>query len=288
MKPLLVSGAAVHQDTDPDALSEALSVSDGITGWDWATAGIVLIAAFIVSRLARVLIRRVLRRHADPSVGDLISRLISYVLVVFGFVYALDHVGVAIGPLLGALGIIGIALAFALRDLLENFVAGLLLQFRRPFSYGDEIVSGDTEGTVASIDARSVTVATPDGETVYIPSSQVITDAIINRTERGSLRTTLSLGVAYGTDLAEAQQVFCEAMRSVEGVREEPEPEALLEGFGDSSIDFALRFWHDPTIAAHWQVRSGVAFSLDAAAEANGIEIPYPQRVVRVPASDDV
>lgn len=270
----------VLQDPEVDALSDAFSVSDGVTGWDWATAGILLVGAVLVSRILRAVLRRLLRRQADPSVADLISRLLGYVIVAFGFVYALEQVGVAIGPLLGALGIIGIALAFALRDILENFVAGLLLQFRRPFSYGDQIVSGDVEGTVEGIDARSVTVVTPDGETVHLPSSQVITDAIVNHTERGARRTTLSLGVAYGTDLAEAQRIFCDALRSVDGVHQDPDVEALLVGFGDSSIDFALRFWHAPTIAAHWHVRSAVALALDAACRDHDIQIPFPQRVL--------
>lgn len=276
--PGLVSVLA-QVDTEIGDLSEALG-DGGIAGWDWITAGIIFASAIVGSRLVKLLSVRLMNRATNTAIADLVGRLIGYTIVVFGLVYALESLGVQIGPLLGALGIVGIAVAFALRDILENFVAGLLLQFRRPFSYGDQIVSGDTEGTVTAIDARSVTVRTPDGETVYLPSSQVITDAIVNHTEHGRRRTTLEVGVAYGTDLAAAQAAFADAVRSADGVVDSPEPEVLLTGFGDSSIDFVVRFWHAPTIADHWHTRSAVAFAVEAACADHGIEIPFPQRVL--------
>ncbi len=276
---LIPRGAIAQEQTDVDVLGEALR-GGGITGWDWAQAGIIVAAAFVASRIVKMIATRLIGRRADAAVADLVGRLLAYTIAIFGLIYALEQLGVRIGPLLGALGIVGIAVAFALRDILENFVAGLLLQFRRPFSYGDQIVSGDVEGTVQSIDARSVTVVTPDGETVHLPSSQVITDAITNHTERGARRTTVDLGVAYGTDLKAAQRVLLGAVRNVERVLANPEPEVLLVGFGDSSIDFAVRFWHLPTIADHWQTRSDVAFALDEACRGNDIVIPVPQRVV--------
>ena len=237
--------ATMAQDgADVDSLSEALDISDDLTGWDWLTAGIILVAAVALSRLAKVLLRRGLRaRGSDEAIADLLSRLLGYTIVVFGLVYALEWVGVAVGPLLGALGIIGIALAFALRDILENFVAGLLLQFRRPFSYGDQIVSGEIEGTVRSIDARSVTIETPDGETVHLPSSKVITDAIVNHTEHGVRRTTLQLGVAYGTDVRTILELLGEIGAAHPDVLENPGPRPLFVGHGDSSLDFVLRCW---------------------------------------------
>ncbi len=273
------SNLVAQTDIDADAL-EAVISGGGTTGVDWAVAGIILAAAIVVSRAVKLVVVRTVCRAADASIADLVGRMVAYAVVAFGFVYALDRLGVQIGPLLGALGIVGIALAFALRDILENFVAGLLLQFRRPFSYGDQIVSGDTEGTVESIDARSVKIITPDGETVYVPSSNVITQEIVNHTERGLRRTSLDLGVAYGTDLSMARTVLTAAVEAVDEVADHPEPEVLLTGFGASSIDFVVRFWHGPAIADRWRVRSEVAFALDRACTDHGIEIPFPQRVI--------
>ncbi len=270
--------------TDLDALSDALG-SGGVTGFDWLRAGAVFIIAVVASRIAKAILRRVLCRQTDAAVADLIARLIAYVIAILGLIYALEQVDVRVGPLLGALGIIGIAVAFALKDILENFVAGLLLQFRRPFSYGDQIQSGDIEGTVQSIDARSVTVRTPDGETVHLPSSQVITDAIVNHTEGGARRTTIPLGVAYGTNLRRARGLLLDAVKGTSGVHPDPTPEVLLTGFGDSSIDFVVRFWHDPSIADHWQIQDAVAFALHDVCDEHGIEIPFPQRTLWMASS---
>ncbi len=159
-------------------------------------------------------------------------------------------------------------------------MAGLMLQIRRPFSYGDQISSGDIEGTVESIDARSVTIVTPDGETVYLPSSEVITGAILNHTERGRRRSTIDIGVAYGTDLDRARSVLTEAVAAVELVLDRPAPEVLFSGFGESSIDFVVRYWHAPTIAETWAARDAVGRALDQATKEAGIEIPFPRRVI--------
>jgi small-conductance mechanosensitive channel len=275
-----MTAAGWAQESDVDSLTEALSVDSGLSAWDWAEAGIILVSAVVISRLVRLLVRRAIGRRTDAAVVDLVGRLSGYVVIVVGLIYALDGIGVAVGPLLGALGIVGIALAFALRDILENFVAGVLLQFRRPFSYGDQIVSGEIEGTVAAIDARSVTVVTPGGETVYLPSSKVITEAIVNHTQHGARRSDVPIGIAYGSDLERARTVFLEAVRGVDGVLDDPAPDVLVTGFGDSSIDLVVWFWHAPTIADHWRAQSAVTLALDDACRRHGIEIPFPQRVL--------
>jgi small conductance mechanosensitive channel len=139
--------------------------------------------------LARLVVKwLVSRSRTDDFLGDLIGRILSYVIVTFGLAYALDVFGIAIAPILGALGIAGIALAFALQDILENFVAGVILQARRPFS--------DQEGSVVSIDACTITLHTPDGETVKVPSALVIKNSIVNHTQIGRRRTTVDVGVA--------------------------------------------------------------------------------------------
>lgn len=269
----------VSQETDLESLREALG-GEPLTLWDWGRAGIILLVALVGSRVVKYVLKRLLSSRWDSAVVDLMARLVGYAIATFGLIYALEQLGVRVGPLLGALGIVGIALAFALQDILQNFVAGLLLQIRRPFSYGDQISSGDIEGTVEAIDARSVTVVTPDGETVYIPSSEVITGAIYNQTERGQRRSSIAIGVAYGSDLDRVKTAFLDAVTSLDSVIDDPSPEVLFTGFGDSSIDFVVRFWHPPTIADSWKARDEVGLALDKAAAAAGIEIPFPQRVI--------
>lgn len=271
--------------TDDEALAEALQ-TDGIDGWEWATAGITLAATIVVSIAVRWALDRVLERRLDPALSTLIARVAGYAVFAVGFVYALESLGVRIGPILGALGIAGIAIAFALRDILENFVAGVMLQLKRPFTYGDQVLINDYEGTVRSIDSRVVTIETPDGETVMIPSVTVIKADLNNYTQLGQRRTTLPVGVAYGTDLEQARRVLERAVRGADGVQESPAPDVLLEAFGDSSIDFVVRYWHEPSIAELWRTRHNVAASVERALADADIAIPFPQRRLWIDVPD--
>ena len=286
MRAAAVRPAQTDTDVDTDALADAFA-GDGIDGWSWATAGIVLAGGIVAAAILKWLITRVLERRVDAALAALVGRLVGYAVMVFALVYSLESLGVAIGPLLGALGIIGIALAFAFRDILENFIAGILLQLQRPFTYGDQVAINDFEGTVRDVGARLVTITTPDGETVKIPASTVIKSDINNYTEHGLRRTTVDVGVAYGTDLAVAGEVLAAAVAGADGVVDTPPAEVLVDGFGDSSIDFVVRFWHLPTIAEHWRTKSNVALAVDAALRDAGITIPFPQRTLWFRGSDE-
>jgi small-conductance mechanosensitive channel len=274
--------AVTTAETDLEQLTRALR-GDELTAWDYGTATGVLVGGLIIGRVAQSLVKRLLAKSpADSFLGDLIGRIVNYVIVAFGLIYSLETLGVTIGPILGALGIVGIALAFAFQDILENFVAGIIIQIQRPFTSGDEIVTADHQGTIVAVDARTITIRTPDGEIVHIPSAEVIKNPIVNLTQHGSRRTTVDVGVAYGTDLDRAADVAERATRQVEDVLASPPPEVLVRGFGTSSIDLAVRFWHQPSIASRWQTRDRVVRAVARSFTDNGITIPFPQRVLHI------
>lgn len=266
-------------DATLDALTENIR-NEGFDWWTVGTAIAIFVVAILLSRFAKSGLERILRRRIDPALATLIARLVGYLIVVIGVVYSLDSLGVAIVPILGALGIAGIALAFAFQDILENFVAGVLLQLQRPFTYGDQVKINEHEGTVDAIDSRIVTIITPVGETIKIPSATVIKSDINNYTQQGARRTSLPIGVAYGSDLESAERVLTAAVKGAEGVMEFPSPEVYLTGFGDSSIDFDIRFWHEPSIATYWKTRHAVARRVERALADEGITIPFPQRTL--------
>lgn len=271
------------EEPDLSRLSDAIA-QRGLDAWDYVIALAILVVALIAGRVLRVAVRRLVdRSRADNLLGDLVGRIANYLVVIFGFVYALDQLGISLGPILGALGIVGVALAFAFQDILENFVAGIILQLQRPFASGDEIVVAEHEGRILSVEARAITIETPDGETVLIPSAEVIKNPIVNHTTRGRRRTTLEVGVAYDTDLGAATAVARDALDDVDGVLASPAPEVLIVRFGASSIDLAVRYWHRPSIADMWQTRHEVALAVATAFEAAGITIPFPQRVLHLP-----
>ncbi|MDQ3353891.1 MAG: mechanosensitive ion channel family protein [Actinomycetota bacterium] len=266
------------EEAPEEELVEALQ---GLTAADWITAAVILAGAIVLSRLVRALTARLVEQgDGARRTARLIGRSVGSLVVVIGVVYALQVLGVRLAPLLGALGIGGLALAFAAQTILENVFASLLLQSRRPFRAGDQIATNEIEGTVEDVNFRTVVLRTYQGEKVLVPCSLVLNAPITNFTVKGTRRTTLEVGVAYGTDLATAQRVLLEALTSVDGVRSQPPPEAWVEQFGESSIDFALRWWHAPDIATLWRVRSAAAMAVKSAFDGAGIEIPFPQRTL--------
>lgn len=259
-----------------DALEELAS----LTLQDWLWAGGIVVVGGLIAWLARTLFVRLLKDRAGTLVAKLIGRVAAFVLLALALVYALNQVGVSIGPLLGLLGLAGLALALALQDVLANFIAGVMISLKRPFRVGDEIGTADHEGIVEDVSLRVVTLRTFDGVEVFIPNSTVWDEPLRNFTSLGGRRTELAVGVGYDTDLDEAQRILTEAMKAIDGVRDEPGPAAFVHEFGDSSINFAVRFWHDPHVAEEWAVRDELARRIKRDLDRAGIEIPFPQIVL--------
>ncbi len=263
------------------AAEEDPLVADAVTTGDIILAAIVFAAAIALAvLLRRLLVHALDRGDADRRVGRLTGRFLGLVVVVVGAIYALGVAGVRIGPLLGALGVGGVALAFAAQDILQNLVAGILLQIRRPFKVGEQIGSGDFEGTVDDVNLRTVELTTYDGLTVYLPNAEVLRTPIVNYTRTPYSRTSLTVGVAYDTDLTHAQAVLHDGCGAASGVQQHPPPEVWVEEFAESSINFAVRYWHAADIASRWRVRSAVAVAIKTALDEAGIRIPFPQRTL--------
>jgi small-conductance mechanosensitive channel len=259
-------------------------VASGLTAGDWVVAGGVLVGGMVAGRLLQALLsRRIHGGDSDEDATDLVSRFAGYVIVVAGFVYALSILDVRLAPLLGALGIGGLAIAFAAQSIIANFIASVLLQLRRPFHRGDQIATNDVEGTVEDVNFRTVIVRSFDGERVFVPCSEVLDNPIVNFTAKGRRRTSLDIGVAYDADLDEARAVLLDAVTDVDGVLDRPRPEVWVEAFADSAVTLAVRFWHAPDAATLWRVRNEVAIACKRALDDAGIAIPFPQRVIRTP-----
>ena len=265
----------------PEVDEEVAAAFDGLTGGDWLRAGLIVLGAFVVATIVRRLTSRLVDDDdGGPGIAVFVGRVVAGLVVVGGVVYALNALGVRLAPLLGALGIGGLALAFAAQQILANLFASILLQARRPFRRGDQITTGEIEGTVEDVNLRAVVLRTYDGERVYVPCAQVLDNAIVNHTARGYRRTTVEVGVSYGADLDATRAALLAAVAELDDVRERPPVEVWVEQFGESSIDLAVRFWHAPDIATMWRVRSAVATTIKRTLDEIGVEIPFPQRVV--------
>lgn len=269
-------------EQNPLAEIEGLEEIGRLTLSDWLWAAGLVSGAILLAWIAYRVVHRVVAVPAAPLVARLVARFAAAVVFAVGFVYAMQQVGVSIAPLLGLIGLFGLALAFAFQDVLENFIAGVFLSIRRPFSEGDEIATDEHVGVVEDVQLRALTLRTFDGVRVYVPNSSVWTNPIVNYTALGTRRTTLEIGVAYDADLAAVQRLLEDATLRVDDVASEPAPQAYVYEFGASSINFALRFWHDPSIADQWRTRDAVAKAVKSILDDAGVEIPFPQRVVEI------
>lgn len=266
---------------DTETLVEAVNPQDSALV-NWLVAIATLMAGILVAMIAKRAIARLFRSsQADTAhVEVLVARLVQVIIIMIALIYALGAVGVRISPLLGALGIGGIALALAVQPALLNLFSGLLIHVHRPLKIGEEVRSGDIRGTVIDVTSRAVVIETFAGETTYIPNSIVVDREVVNYVRAGRRRTTLKVGVAYGTDVALARKVLEEAAAGVDGVLKTPAVRVFATEFADSSINFDLDVWHEPGELALRRTRDGVIQAVSEALAAADITIPFPQRTL--------
>lgn len=188
--------------------------------------------------------------------------------------------GLELGDIIATLGLSSVAIGFAFQDIFKNFLAGILLLLQEPFRINDQIIIGDYEGTVERIDIRITRIRTYTGEEVLLPNSTVFTSAVQVRTAFNSRRTDLGVGVDYNTPLSEAAELLQRIITDVEGVLDNPAPEIDLVNFGDSSIDFVVRYW---TLSQQNEVRrtqTKAIVAIKKAFDQADINIPYPIRTL--------
>lgn len=271
---------ALLAQVTPDADAVEQAVPQGLTWSDWVQAGAVFVAGLVLAGIVHRAVLRTLARRAEGG-GQLIGRLAALLIGAVGFVYALSSIGVEVGLLVGALGIGGIALAFAFQDILENFVAGVILQVKRPFRPGNIVEAGEGRhlGIVREIDSRSVILDMFSGERVILPAAEVLKSPIINWTAKPQRRLAVPIGVHYRDDPQRAIDVIEPRLRGIDEILGDPAPRVLLSALGESSVDLTAYVWHEAYGDLFW-IQHRVVQEAKAALDEAGIEIPFPQRVL--------
>lgn len=253
-----------------------------ITTADLVFALAALVSSVFIAQIVKRILRRVLTDiDGMPELaGDVIARIISYGIMLLGAVVALEALGFSVGPVGSLLLIVTIVLLISAKPLFQDLGAGLILQIRRPFSIGDQVMLLGSEGTIDEVSARTVRMVTVDGERIHLPNRSVLDGSITNLTALNGRMTTFVAGVAYDTDLDHACAIAVGAMSAATLVLEEPQPLALVQEFAESTIGIACRFWHEPEIERSWTARDQAMRAVKAAFDAHGITIAFPQRVV--------
>jgi small conductance mechanosensitive channel len=225
------------------------------------TAVVFLLVTVLVARLVRRGIETALRRTStEAHVNLLVAKLGFFGVVLIGVVVTLSIAGVNLSVLVGSLGLITVALGFALQDILSNFVAGIVLLLEHPFTKGDHIVTADAAGTVEDIRIRATRLRTSDGQLVVVPNKLLFTQVLKNASASASTGRRLEVAVRMprGQDVARTREALPAAAGEVDGVLATPSPRVLTADLAADALELRLLFWADPRASDLERVRSEV------------------------------
>ncbi len=245
-----------------------------------ATAAFILLITWGLARIARRLVRVSAAHLADRTARFVVQQFAYYAVWAVGFVVMFTAVGLDPQAVVTGLGLTGVALGFALKDILSNLVSGMLVLLMRTFEIGDQIVVGPTEGTVERIELRATHIRTYDGRLVLVPNAEVFTSRVTNNTESPIRRATVDIHLDYGADVHRAMRVVLEAMRVVPGVDAAPAPSMRLRDLTPNDLHLEARFWTDSGRTDYMNTASAVRLAAVRALKDAGISLPDPDRRV--------
>lgn len=276
-----------------DGQSNLAELADKLSGWldalvvalpNIAAALLIFIVSLVAARILRRAVSRLLQRTStNTQVTRLAAATVWIAVIGVGLFIALGVLGLSktVTTLLAGVGILGLALGFAFQDIAENFIAGVMMAFRRPLQIGDIVATNDFMGTVEDVNLRTTVLLTPDGKHAIIPNSSVFQNPIVNFSRSAELRVDLACGVAYGDDLEEAERLAVQAVEAVSSRDRRRDVELFYESFGDSSINFVVRFWIEYRGQKDFfAARSEAIKRLKRTFDENGITIPFPIRTL--------
>lgn len=262
---------------------------------DWIATAVSMLPNFIVALLivlvfvflakgARHLLEKMMQRFTNnDSLLSLMGNILYLCTLALGTFIALSILNLdgAVTSLLAGAGVIGLALGFAFQDIASNFIAGTMMSIRKPFWEGDLIETNDFFGKVVKIHLRTTSLITLNGQFVMIPNAEVFKKPLINYSRQKERRIDLGVGVHYKTDLEHAKQLALEAVKSIKGI-DPARVDAFYHEFGDSSINFKIRFWIPFTNVqrTYQDYRDQAIIGIKKAFDEHNITIPFPMRTL--------
>lgn len=218
------------------------------------------------------------RLTPNPFVAELLSQTVKVIFIVIGLILALSLIGAetVLGTLLGGAGVIGIAVGFAVKDSIENYIASLLLSIRQPFRARDQIAINGQEGIVVRLTSRATILMTLDGNQLRIPNAEVFKGTILNYTKNPERRFTFELGVDANDDPLAAIKVGLDAICQLKFVLDEPKAIAVINNVGDSNIILEFQVWVNQSQTDFAKARSIAIRETKHALENEGFSLPEP------------
>ncbi len=235
---------------------------------------LILAVGFPVLFFVRKWIRVFISEHYTPHYGLLVSKIVYYIGVAIVVISMLHELGFSLGPLLGAAGIIGVAIGFASQTSVSNIISGFFLIAEKPFEVNDIISINGNVGVVLSIDTLSVKLRLFDNRYLRVPNEMMLKNEVINVTRFPIRRVEFKVSVAYKEDLARVRDILIDVANKNPIALQEPAPLLIFDGFGSSSIDFQFNVW--AVRAEFLQLRNSLYFDIKKRFDDEGIEIPFP------------
>ncbi len=265
-------------------------VGDRISILTILTAILTLLALFIIARLtSRVTIKQINKiDDMSPSLKVLLSKMVQIGLYTIGFLLCLKVIGFNLGNLAVLSGAIGLGIGFGLQRIVSNLISGIIILMDKSIKPGDVISLNETFGWITHLGSRYASVTTRDGREHLIPNEDFITNQVINWSHSSDfVRLDINFGVDYDCDPHEVKKLAALAPLSVDRVVNNPKPVSHIVNFGDSSIDFILRFWIRDPNKGLTNIRGNVYLALWDTLKENNINIPYPRREITMLGTGD-
>ncbi len=235
---------------------------------------LIILIGFPLVKIITKITARVIKDKLAVQSEILIKRFVYYLGMLILAVSVLNELGFKLSALLGAAGVLGLAIGFASQTSVSNIISGIFLISEKPFMIGDVVQVGGTIGTLLSIDLLSIKVKTPDNRYVRIPNENMIKTEVINISRFPFRRVNLNISVSYKNDLRKVTEILKDIAANEPLALKEPEPEVLIDRFSESGINFLFGVWGSKDDIM--PLKNSLLISVKERFEQEGIEIPYP------------
>jgi len=245
---------------------------------------LMILAGFvIISRIIERGVHKTLKsKTIDSGVKGSIERFSRYLIITLGAFVALDTIGISLSSLAALGAVLMVGIGFGLQNIAQNFVSGIIILLERPIKKGDIVDVGGVSGRVLDIRVRSTVIETRDDVAIIVPNSQFIAEQVVNDSFSGEkIRRTLKVGVAYGSDVQKVTEILLKVASEHKQILDDPVSKVFFMDFGNSSLDFELRFWVNELWSTDG-ILSDLRYAIDQEFRNANVCIPFPQRDLHI------
>jgi small-conductance mechanosensitive channel len=244
----------------------------------------LLLAIWLLKFISKIVPRLLSKNGATPDAVHLINRVVQILVLVVMVITALDILNVPLTAFAFVSGAVAIGVGFGAQNIINNFISGWILMWERPIRIGDTLEVDNTRGRVEAINTRSTRIRRVDGVHMLVPNSKLLENTVINwNLVNTETRTSVTVGVAYGSSVREVERLIYDAVAKLDGVLSTPAPAVMFDDFGDNALNFEVYYWLNASSEMERRKsRSDCRFLICEAFEKAGIVIAFPQRDIHV------